>query len=354
MSGEKTEEATESKLDKSRKKGEVAKSQDLTMAVSMLGVFITLMAMGPRLWDHVRELIHLGLDFGYVGGDQTEIFKRMGAMAIEGLWVALPMAFAAMVFAIVGLAAHVGFLISMEAVAPKPEKVDPAAGLKRIFSAKSLISFVQMLVKAVVLGAVLWHITVSLLPLIAGSAYQTVEGVGLIAWSAVTKVLAIAVLLFLALGPLDFGLQRWLFLRDQRMSKDEVKREFKEQEGDPLIKSQRESLAEELANENPRARVASANAVIMNPTHYAVALRYRADAGGLPTIVAKGVDDSALRIRRMAEDMAVPVFVNPPLARALHQQPLDHPVPEELFEAVAAILRWVDQVGPAQVAARLD
>jgi type III secretion protein U len=345
MSGEKTEEASEAKLEKSREKGEIAKSQDLAMAVSMLGVVVVLLVGGPSMVEHFRALLHMGLDFG--GGDMPpeEMFKRIGAMAIEAAWICVPLMLTAMIFALVGLLSHVGFLVSMEPVVPKPEKIDPAAGMKRIFSAKSLVSFLQMLFKAVVLGAVLWQVTVDLIPLIAGSAYQSVNGIGVVAWSAVSKVLGMALLLFLCLGPLDYGLQRWLFMRDQRMSKEDQKKEYKEQEGDPQLKADRKALAEEMVNSAPDRAVAGANAVIMNPTHYAVALRYRPQEGGLPIVVAKGVDDQALRIRRMAEDMAVPVFVNPPLARALHRLPIDGAVPEELFETVAAVLRWVEQVG---------
>jgi type III secretion protein U len=196
-----------------------------------------------------------------------------------------------------------------------------------------------------VLGAVLWQVITGLLPMIGGASYQSVGGIATIGWTAVVKVLCIALGLFLILGPVDYGIQRWLFMKDQRMSKDEVKREFKGQEGDPQLKGQRKQIAHEMANSSPKKAVAGANAVIVNPTHYAVAVRYRAQESGLPVVVAKGVDDEAMRIRRFAEEQGVPVFSNPPLARALHKVPHGSAVPEELFEAVAAVLRWVEEVG---------
>jgi type III secretion protein U len=345
MSGEKTEEPTETKLDRAREKGQVTKSADLTMAFSMLGVVVTLLMTSAGALEHLRALMHLGLDMGQGDMPINQMFTRIGAMALEAMWVVLPLLLAAMLFALVGAVAHIGFVISLEPVMPKPEKVDPGAGLKRIFSPKSLTTFLQMLFKAVVLGLVMWKVVVGLIPLIAGSAYQSVGGIGVISWSAVTKMLSMALLLFMVLGPLDFGLQRWLFMKDQRMSKDDIKREGKDQEGDPQLKGQRKAMAEEILNSDPRQAVAGANAVIVNPTHYAVAVRYRAEDGGLPTVIAKGVDDEALRIRRAAESGGVPVFTNPPLARALHKLPLNHAIPEELFEAVAAVLRWVEQVG---------
>jgi type III secretion protein U len=345
MSGEKTEEPTDTKLEKSREKGEIAKSADLTMAVSLLGVVVTLLMTSASALDHFRALLHLGLDIGVHDMPTNQMFTRIGAMAIEAAWIVVPLMLAAMVFALIGAVAHVGFFITMEPVVPKPEKVDPAAGLKRIFSPKSLLMFVQLLFKALVLGAVMWQVVVGLIPLISGSAYQSASGIGVIAWSAITKVLSMALLLFMVLGPLDFGLQRWLFMKDQRMSKDDIQRESKDQEGDPHLKGDRKALAEEILNSDPHQAVAGANAVIVNPTHFAVAVRYRPEDGALPTIVAKGVDDEALRIRHAAEGLGVPVFTNPPLARALHKLPLQEAIPEELFEAVAAVLRWVDQVG---------
>jgi type III secretion protein U len=158
-------------------------------------------------------------------------------------------------------------------------------------------------------------------------------------------VLAVALLLFLVLGPVDYAIQRWQFMKEQRMSKDEVRREYKEQEGDPHVKGERQQLARELSQSDPAERVAGANAVIVNPTHYAVAISYHPGSSGLPVVVAKGVDEAALHIRRCAELSGVPIFGNPPLARALFKVQTDGTIPEELFEAVAAVLRWVEDMG---------
>jgi type III secretion protein U len=150
------------------------------------------------------------------------------------------------------------------------------------------------------------------------------------------------VIVFIVIGPGDFAIQKWLFIRDQRMSKDEVKREHKESEGDPMLKGQRRQMAQEIANDTPKTTVPGATVVVANPTHFAVALRYEPGQTPLPIVVAKGVDAQALEIRAIAEAHKVPVVVNPPLARALHKDvPVGRPVPEALFDAVAAVLRWV-------------
>jgi type III secretion protein U len=345
MSGEKTEEPTDTKLQEARKKGEVPKSQDTTMAFSMLGVCIALMLLSSNIMEHLRLIVNLGLKFGGADIPVTDLYRRIGEMVIEALFIVVPLLVVAGISAAIGIFSHVGLVISMEPVMPKPEKVDPAAGLKKIFSVKSVVTFLQMLFKAIVLGAVLWNVITQLIPLIAAAAYQSVDGIGVIAWEAIKKIFSYAVALFMVLGPLDYGIQRWQFMKGQKMSKDDVKREFKNQEGDPEVKGQRKQLAEEIVNSDPKKSVAGANAIIVNPTHYAVAVKYTRDEIGLPIIVAKGLDDEAMLIRAYADEFGIPIFSNPPLARALYKVPLNDCIPEEAFEAVAIILRWVEDVG---------
>jgi type III secretion protein U len=345
MSDDKTEEPSEHKLEEARKKGQIVKSQDVTMAVSMLGVFIVLSVMSTTFFDHLRKVVRIGMDFGDGNLPLIDMFRRIGAMTIEALWIVIPLGITAAVFAVIGVLSHVGLVISMDPVMPKPEKINPVEGFKKVFSIKSVLTFLQMVFKAVVLGVVIWQSILHLMPLIAGAAYQSVNAIGLIAWEAINKILKTAVLIFLVFGPLDYGIQRYQFMKDQKMSKDEVKREHKNMEGDPQIKQERKQIAKEMIESDPKKSVGGANAVVVNPTHYAVAIRYQPEECGLPVIVAKGLDEEALRIRGFAEENSVPIFANPPLARALHQVPLNDVIPEETFEAVVAILRWVDDIG---------
>jgi type III secretion protein U len=348
MSSDKTEEPTDQKLRKAREKGQVAKSQDLSHAVSMLGVMVALLLTADDAFTRIRRLLGQATNFGDGDLPLSELYQRMGAMALEMGFIVFPLILVAAAFSVVGVMSQIGVLVSMEAVAPKVENLNPAAGIKKMVSAKSLMMLGQMFVKAVVLGVVLWKVVLVLLPLVTGAVYQSVPAIGSIAWVAVSKVLCIGLLLFLLLGPLDLAIQRWQFMKGQRMSKDDIKREYKDAEGDPHMKHQRERLAQEIANGPDRKQaVASASAVIVNPTHYAVAIRYDPQVSALPIIVAKGFDDEAMLIRGYAESAGVPIFGNPPLARALFKVPLSAPVPEELFGAVAAVLRWVGEIGPA-------
>lgn len=348
MSSEKTEEPTDQKLRKSREKGQVAKSADLSQAISMLGVMVALLLMADDMFDRMRVVFGNAVNFGDGDLPLADLYKRMGAMALEMGFIVMPLVLVAAVFSVVGVMSHVGVLVAMEAVSPKVENLNPAAGLKKIFSAKSLMVLAQMVVKAVVLGVVAWKVIIVLLPLLTGAVYQSVPAIGTIAWVAVSKLLCIGLLLFLLLGPVDFAIQRWQFMKGQRMSKEDIKREYKDAEGDPEMKHQREQLAHEIATGPDRKQaVEGASAVIVNPTHYAVAIRYAPHLSALPIVVAKGFDENALLIRGYAERAGVPVFGNPPLARALFKVPLNEPVPEALFGAVAAVLRWVGSIGPA-------
>ncbi len=351
MADDKTEEPTDTKLEKAREKGEIAKSEDLTHAISLLGALLAIAMFGHGAWERLQALVQRGFGFGDGDLPLTELYQRTGGMVLDALWIITPVVLAAAVFAVVGLLVQIGVVFAPKALELQLEKLNPATGIKRVFSVKSLLSFVQMLVKSLILGVALWEVTEALLPLLAASAHQTVPNVALLAWHSLQKLFAVALLLFLLLGPVDYAIQRWQFMRDQRMSKDEVKREYKEQEGDPLVKGERQQLARELAESDPAERVAGASAVVVNPTHYAVAIRYEAGSASLPVVVAKGMDEAALRIRRCAELSGVPVFGNPPLARALFKVPTDAAIPEELFEAVAAVLRWVEEMGGREASA---
>lgn len=341
MSGEKTEEPTEKKLEDARKKGEAPKSQDVNAAIGLLGLLVCFAVCANASAGHLLRIVTLVLDQGMTVRGDEDMNAMAVALAQDGLWAALPFIAASIALGLVASFGQVGFKISFEAIAPKFDKLNPASGLKRIFSVRSIIEVLKMAVKAIALGVVVWITIRDLLPLLVGSVRLEAAGLAAAAWSAALKLLAAGLLVFIVIAPLDFGLQRWLFRRDQKMSKQDIKDEYKNSEGDPNVKAQRKQLAHEIAMSDPRKAVPGATVVVTNPTHYAVALRYIPGETPLPIIVAKGMDAQALRIRGIADEHQIPIVGNPPLARALYKHPLDAPIPEELFEAVAAVLRWV-------------
>lgn len=341
MSGEKTEEPTQKKLDDARKKGQNAKSQDVNAAASLVGLLICLIVTGDSMFDQLSNSMQLALRQGVLVKSNSELFAVMIELLKSGFGAILPLVATSVVIGFVASFAQVGFNLSFEPLSPNFDKLNPASGLKKMFSVRSIIDFLKMLAKAVALGAVLWVLIVGLIPLLVGATYFDPAGVGVLAWKSMLKLLAAACVVFIVIGPVDFGLQIWLFKRDQKMTKDEIKREHKESDGDPQLKGQRKQLAREMATSPPEKRVPGSSVVVTNPTHYAVALRYEPGETPLPIIVAKGMDAEAMRIRAIAEQSRVPIVGNPPLARALHKLNVDDPVPEELFEAVAGVLRWV-------------
>jgi type III secretion protein U len=343
---EKTEDATDKKLDEAREKGQVPRSKDLTSAFAFAFGIAALIATAGDSASRVHNIIHTAMLAAAAGATDGKQFALQAAYAMAGdaLWIVVPVLGAAAAGGVVGGIAHVGFLVSFEPLTPKFDKLDPVAGMKRIFSMSSLVEVGKSLVQAVLITWLLYHTVISLLPKLVVSGYGLPDTIGHTAWVHLLKVLLLCTLLFIVLGVADFAIQKLIFMRQQRMSKDEVKREWKEQEGDPQLKGKRKALAHELANEAPKIPVAMASAVVVNPTHYAVALRYAPDECGLPFVVAKGVDDDAALIREAAKAAGVPIIGNPPLARSLYTLDINATVPEPMLEAVAIVLRWAHEV----------
>lgn len=347
MSDEKTEEPTDKKLRDARRDGETVKSPDLSFSLLLIAAALGLSFAGPAMGQHLRALLGVAFDTRLWDGTGVDLRRAMGQIGIQALLLSIPV-FVAMVAAIVGVASQVGLALSFKPLEPKFNAINPASGLKRMFSVRSFIDLVKMMLKAVVLAAALYKTMMGLVPLIVGVAYEPVLDLIELSWGALCRLFAVGGVLYLVLGVADYAIQKWLFIRDHRMSKDEVKREHKDSEGDPQLKGKRKQVAKEIVEGNPQKALSTAQAVIVNPTHYAVAVRYMPDEYDLPRIVAKGVDADALEIRRMAERLGVPIIGNPPLARALYLVPLDAAIPESCFEAVAAVLAWVEDLAAAQ------
>ncbi|HEU4459590.1 MAG TPA: type III secretion system export apparatus subunit SctU [Methylibium sp.] len=343
MSDEKTEEPTDKKLQDARKQGQVAKSQDLAMAISSGGMVLLLSASASMTWDRLGAIFERSFSEvpKVVGGDFVHLYAVMLQLLADTAMAILPFVACSVLLGVLANMGQTGVLLSFEAVSLKFEKLNPADNLKNMVSVKSLVELGKSVVKAIVLGWVLWILIRDLTPLLVGSSYVDPVSIGRIAWEAILKLMFASVILFIVIGPVDYGIQKWLFLKDQRMTKDEIKREHKDAEGDPELKGKRKQIAQEMIESPPERTVPGASVVVTNPTHYAVALRYEAGETPLPIVVAKGVDGEAMRIRRIAEEHGIPQVQDPPLARALHKLEINDAVPESLFEAVAAVLRWV-------------
>ncbi|WP_343732521.1 type III secretion system export apparatus subunit SctU [Duganella sp.] len=354
MSDEKTEEPSAKKMEDAKRDGKSPKSTDITAAAVLLGNAALMIMAGPMLADGLRSLLSSVSDLGAISRPDADLLLYARRIGLQGLLLLAPFLLVSVLAAVIGTLMQTGFNLSMKPVEPKFDAVNPGAGLTRIFSARSMVDLAKMAIKAVLIFAVMWKTLTLLTPMIVGAVYQPALDIVQLAWQVLTRFLLVGAVLFLLIGVPDYAVQRWLFIRDQRMSKDEVKREHKESDGDPHLKGQRKAIAKEIAHGPPppgREQLRRAQAVIVNPTHYAVALCYDPHGYGLPQVVAKGLDEQALEIRRLAQELAIPVIGNPPLARALYTVPLGGAIPETLFETVAVILKWVRDIGTPEAGA---
>jgi type III secretion protein U len=342
MSDEKTEEPSAKKLEKAREEGQVAKSSDL-VEVTCLGAIVLVLTAGQHyLAGTMQAVMKEALDFTHGDRSLTDLAVAASDIGIHAIGLLCGIALVGLCAAILALAPQTGLKISLQSVMPKFTSINPSSGITRIFSMNSAIDLAKMTLKAAILIAVMWQTIRQSMPVVASSLDQSVPQLIGVLWSVLMHVVVVALGVFIAIGAFDYYLQKWLFLRKNRMSKDEVKREHKDSEGNPEVKGERKRIARELSQEGPKRGVSRANVVVVNPVHYAVALRYDPKESALPIVLAKGVDDQALLIRRYATEAGVPIVANPPVARMLHKVPERQPIPEELFEVVAAILRWVD------------
>lgn len=343
FAGEKTEKATPKKRQDSRKKGQVAKSQDVNTAISLLAVFGFLFIGASFMGKHILEFFQQSLQ-SYMLMPVTEanlkviVFEVMQRL----VYILGPVMLVAL---LAGLAANylqVGFLLTGEPIKPKLEKIDPIKGFKRIFSLRAIVELLKSMLKISFVGAatfiVLWSNIEDVLKLSFKSVADALQTVGVLT----LKMGLIASLALLFLAILDYLYQKYDFEKNIRMSKQDIKDEHKNIEGDPLIKSQIKQRQREMAMRRMMQEVPQADVVITNPTHYAIALKYDEDKLDAPYVVAKGVDYLAQKIKYVAGENEVTMIENRPLARALYDQAeIGDPIPEEFFKAVAEILAYV-------------
>lgn len=343
--GEKTEQPSDKRLRDARKKGQVAKSQDLTSAALLIATVGMVWLIGGYIGGILQEAVKKQIEFAATFKGQFTDEVAYGALwsgVITMFWVLTPLFLVVMVFAFLANYLQIGSIFSFESIAPKFSKLNPAEGFKQKFlKARPYVelgkTIFKMLITAAIAGYVLWGARENIVRLITKPS----DVVAIYTFGLVLEIGLKIGLAFLILGGADFFLQRFLHRQDLKMTKHEVKEEYKETEGNPLIKSQRRFLHREILSQSMAAAVREADVVLANPTHVAVALKYERGASGAPTVTAKGADLMAAQIRRVAADAGVPVKRDIPLARALYEIDLEEEIPEEFYEAVAVVLQWV-------------
>ncbi len=352
MAGEKTEKATPKKLEESRKKGMVAKSADLNGAVVLMASLLALSALGPRAWQTMmqatRETLALVATPGIVQPDQTGMLLGHAARAF--VVAALPLAAVCTIAGVLANLAQVGFKPSVQALKPDPKRLNPIQGAKGIFGTRAVFETFKSTLKVSVVGAIA---ALAVLPKLneLGALVGMPPGELLATLCGLTLSIAQrAGLAYLGIAAIDIAWQRWDFAKKQKMDKQEVKDESKQQGVPAEVKQAQRRLQMQAAHGRMMAAVPTADVVVMNPTHFAVALRYSSDAPA-PVCVAKGQDLVALRIRALAEQAGVTVVVEPPLARSLHATvEVGRMIPEESFGPVAQLLAYVYRIAGSRTA----
>jgi len=349
MSSDRTEKPTERRRTDARKRGQVARSRDLNDAFHLGAALLVLAYWGPTMIGGMQRIVAIG--FGRIGDARHHAITsgEVVNLAVQGIgqlaWLVAPMAVAAVVATAASTQAQGGFIFASEALTVDFKRLNPSAGLKRLLPSQAGVNLLKTLIAATIVGAVAWsavHATIGDAPRLA---LLTPGGSVVSAWEGLFAFLERAAITLIALAALDFGLQTYRTTQSLRMTKQEVKDDMKMAEGNPQIKARVRRVQQEIANRRMMEAVPTADAILVNPTHYAVAIVYDGQKMRAPKVVAKGVDLIALTIRELGEKHKVPIVEAPPLARALYREcELDQEIPVRLYAAVAQVLGFVYQL----------
>ncbi len=348
MSDDKTKPPTEHSLQKAREEdGEVANSPDATAAVALLLVLGGVTAFSD--WGVQRLELILRMALGYVTEGHAPLSAQVYSLLIQVIFLCVPLALLGALGGVLGVAIQDAITMAFKKIELKFDAVDPIEGTKRIFSLKTLMEGGKLLFKLILFGALLWVTVRSVMPLVVGGTARSPSVLSKLLWEVLLRLMWISMVFIGLMAAVDYKLQHWLFIRDKRMSDEDIKREHKEQNGDPEIKHKQKEFARELL-EGPLPTQHRPNVVLANPTHYAVALSYR-DQQGVPLVVAKGKDEKAFLIKRWALTEGIPVIEQPALTRRLYLTAVGEPVPADCYQAVAMVLQWVRAIGRSEASA---
>ncbi len=337
-SEERTEQATPRKQQKAKEKGQVARSRELLSMSATGGIILMFYLSGSSFIVNLAELTRKLLNFQY--GKNPALAMRFAAS--EMLWILFPLLGIAFISALVTGVLQGGFIVKPPSL--EIGKLNPINGFKRIFSINGIIEFLKSLLKFVAGGFIFYLILKSIIPVIPLTQIMDIREELLVGGKLLFKAVIIIYITFFVFAVLDYIYERWSFERSQRMTKQEIKEEYKETEGDPLIKSRIKSIQRELARRRMMQEVPKATVVITNPTHIAVALKYGKEDISAPMVIAKGAGFIAEKIKEIARKNRIPIVEDKPLARSLYKLNLNSFIPIELYRAVAKILAYIYQV----------
>ena len=343
---QKTEEPTPKKLDDSRKKGQVALSREVNNWLMLFAGTIVVVVMGPSAMSELKDIMRSYIEkahimpgvpggFGYIFGDAF--------WAVIGV-LALPLMFL-MFIAFLGPFMQVGPLIAPQVLKPDVSKISPLKGFKRLFSMRSLMEFVKGILKIAIISAVG---IILIYPYFGGIEHfigMPVPAMLEELTTLVVKLMSGILVVLMVVAVIDLVYQRYEHHKKMKMTKQEVKDEYKQTEGDPHVRAKLRQLRQEKARARMMQAVPEADVIITNPTHFSIALKYNPDEMDAPVLLAKGVDEVAMRIREVAKEHEIPLYENKPLARVLYDTvEIDQMIPAEHYQAVAEVISYIFQL----------
>jgi len=337
---EKTEEPTAKRISDAKEEGNVPKSAEVPGVVILTAASVYLLFFSGNIWQELKKtFIYI---YSFIGHEiDSKVYYTISHTVIfDLLYILIPFFLLVIILAVVSNVAQFGFIAV--AIKLKFEKIDPINGIKNIFSLKKLLEALKLTLKLsviflimIVLFVLTWDDIIAMLDMEFPSSVNVML--------TLTSYFIVAILLVIIIfAIIDFFFTRYYYFKSLRMTKQEVKDEFKQMEGDPQVKGRIRKIQREMAMQRMMKNVESADVVITNPTHYAVALKYDKNKQNAPIMVAKGVDYLALKIKQIAKEFDITIIENPPLARALYEQvEVDEEIPEEFYKAVAEIFRYI-------------
>lgn len=342
MGEDKSEKPTPKKLREAKKKGQTAKSKDLSSGFIFVIAIMVLLKAGSSMSNSLQDFMKMSFTTAVSQPWNGETIDRLKVEGLKTFASVLgPLLGGVLIGSLLISAVQSGGVFTMETLMPKFDKLNPLEGIKRMVSLKGIVQLVKSAIILIVVFILAYQVIRNALrPILLTQGTPLLNAFDF-AQGLISTLLMRAAMVMVVIGGADFAYQKWQFGKDMMMTKEEVKNEYKEQEGDPHYKQKRKRLHQEIISGNMMRNARKADVVITNPTRYAVAIKYDKKERGAPVVLAKGERVIAEKIRQIAKEERIPIMRNVPLAQALMRVEVDSIIPEDLYEAVAEVLNWV-------------
>jgi flagellar biosynthesis protein FlhB len=346
-SGDKSEEPTPHRLREARDKGQIAKSKEITTALLLISSYVLFRYTGEYVWNTLTLMAKsIFNEIPNVKDFSLSFAGYALLLGFQGFAMSLaPLFGLTLLVALVSEALQTGFLFSMDPLSPKIERVNPGEGFKRMFSLQGFVELIKSILKIIIVFYITWMAIKDDIPfivvLINGQPWDAVVLGGNMAYKIALRV----GMFYVVIALLDYLYKRWEYMRGLKMTKQEIKEEYKRLEGDPMIKQRMREMQRQVAYQRMMSAVPQADVVVTNPTHIAVALKYETSKMKAPKMLAKGERKAAEEIKQLAEKHYIPIVENEPLARSIFRTTdVGQQIPQELFQAVAEVLAYVYKI----------